>query len=319
MTHATGMIGAEPVSKGSSRRGALTAVLGGVLAASLAKQASAQVTSSPDTAQVQFALNLHYLLTNFLQVMIYGEGRQLPAALIRGGEGANSPGVSATSVKQIMFDVETRTIQARLNEIADEHWFRTELLRGILRADSPAQKLIDYSSTSFTTMFRLAGVIGQTETFDPYASPNNGLLAADTLLSVQASVLAGMLPNLTNDVVQATMVTMSATAASNATAVRYMIQQRAAQQPDLLVAVDKLAAWRDRVDGTATAERPLTPTVGSNGSAVTRIGQTNADGLYLTRTPQQALNVLFMTAGAVSQGGFFPTGINGIIGTSAAN
>lgn len=300
------------------RRAALAAMLGGMAAAGMAAasapaQAQAQMTSSPDTAPLQFALNLHYVTTNYLQVAIYGAGRQLIPDWIRGGEDPNSPGVPMTDGRQVPFTVETRTIQARMNEIADEHWWRTEMLRGILRADSPAQKRVDLSATPFTTMFRLAGAIGPDDSFDPYASPLNFVLASDTLLTVQASVLAGMLPTLTNDIVKATVTSLSTTAVANATTVRYILQQLAATRPGILTMVDRLVAWRDRIDGTSVTERPLT------GGTTSAIGQTNADGLFITRTPQQALNVLFMSSGAVTQGGFLPTGINGTIATAAAN
>lgn len=310
-TESTTGMGSPP-----NRRAALATLMGGAVAMGMvasSRPVAAQTTSSPDTVPVQFALNLHYVTVNFLQVAIYGAGRQLIPDWTRGGEGSNNPGVPMLSGRQVPFAVATRTIQARMNEIADEHWWRTALLRGILRADSPAQKLIDLSPGPFTNMFRLAGAIGPNDTFDPYASPVDFVLAADTLLAVQASVLAGMLPSLTNDIVKATFVSLSATASANATTVRYILQQAAATRPEVMTMADRLAAWRDRIDGTSTTDRLLSP------GGTTSIGLTNADGLFITRTPQQGLNVLFMNSAAVTQGGFLPTGINGTIAASAAN
>ncbi len=82
--------------------------------------------------------------------------------------------------------------------------------------------------------------------------------------------------------------------------------------------VDRLAAWRNGIDGSTTTDRGMSPVM-ANGWTVTRLALTDDDGLQLSRTPGQALNVLFMTSGAATQGGFFPTGINGSIKTSAAN
>ena len=315
MTGAERIVDEEGVRCGA-RRAALAALVGGTMLAGLARPAAAQVASSVDTVPLQFALNLHYLTTNFLQVVTYGEGRQLPAQHIRGGELSDKPGVSATSVLPVKFPTGVRGIQARIREIADEHWYRTLMLRAVLRADAPAQTEIDYSAQTFARLFVAAGAMASTDTLylytaspsDPLELVRNILLAAETLVSVQASVFAALLPSMTNEVTLPMMASLAASAASNATTIRSMLYEMAQAKPDLLTKVDRLAAWRDRIDGTATTDAGLSPVNGSGRTAVT-----DADGLYIGRTPQQALNVLFMSADAVTQGGFFPTGINGAI------
>lgn len=302
----------------TARRAAFAALIGGVVLAGAGAPAKAATSSSVDTAQLQFALNLQYLTTNYLQVVTYGfdsKPRQLPAELIRGGELTDKPGVSATTVKPITFSRETRGVQARIREMADEHWDRTKMLRAVLRADTPAQTLIDYRAETFTTMFRLAGAIANDATFDPYSSPANCLLGAETLLSVQASVYSAILPAMTDEVAMAMMGSMGASAASNATSIRTMLAALAQADPGIWTIVDRLAAWRDQVDGSAVTDRGLSPGM-SDGQTTTRMAVTNADGGWIGRTPQQALNVLFMTANAVTQGGFFPNGINGTIVSS---
>ncbi|WP_267347389.1 ferritin-like domain-containing protein [Sphingomonas sp. GM_Shp_2] len=278
----------------------------------------AQVSASYDTAQLQFALNLQYLVTNYLQVAIYGAGRQLPADLIRAGETGGMLGVPMTSGSQVAFLGQTRSINARLREIGDESWGRTILLRSLLRADTPAQKLIDLSPAAFTTMFRLAGAIDSAETFNPYASPLNCALAANCLIDVQAGALLSLVPTMTNELARDTIAALAANACSDAATVRSIIQSQswAQAQPDALTMMDRLAAWRNRISGTGTTDRGLSP-LGS--PPLTRLALVDADGLALARTPAQALNVLFMNSGAVTQGGFFPTGINGTTVRSAAN
>ena len=302
----------------ADRRQIMAALAGGTLLAVTSLPASAQVTSSVDTAPLQFALNLHYLGTNFLQVVIYGEGRQLPAEKIRGGELSGDAGVPATSVEQVSFPVASRAVQIRLQEIADSHWYRVETLRAYLRGDCPAQTLIDYSAERFTSMFRLAGAIGATETFDPYESPNNCLLAAETLLSVQASVYASILASMSNDVAMAMMASITATATNDLVNVRAMLNDAAQSDPTILTMLDKLAAWRNQVDGTATTDRAVSPVMGTTGIQ-TRLAPIDQDGLLLGRSPQQALNVLFFSQASVSQGGFYPNGVAGTIVRSAAN
>jgi len=299
-------------------RRALFALLAGAAILGTAGAARAQVSASYDTAQLQFALNLQYLVTNYLRVAIYGTGGQLPAQLIRGGETGTALGVSMTSGSQVAFLGQTRSISARLREIGDENLDRTTLLRSLLRADSPAQKLIDLSPAPFTTMFRLAGAIGPGETFDPYASPINCALAANCLIDVQAGALLSLVPTMTNDLARDTIAALAANVCSDAATVRAIIyvQSQVQARPDALIMVDRLAAWRDQISGAGVTDRGLSP-VGS--PSVSRLALVDADGLALARTPAQALNVLFMDAGAVTQGGFFPTGINGTTVRSAAN
>ncbi|MDQ1157215.1 hypothetical protein QE385_001542 [Sphingomonas sp. SORGH_AS 950] len=315
----TNVISVEKLAiAGAGRREFFATVLAGVAIAGTVGSASAQTASSVDTAPLQFALNLHYLSTNMLQLAIYGKDRQLPAQYIRGGETLDQPGVSATSAKQVSFPTGTRDIQSRIREIADSLWFRTLLLRSLLRADAPAQTQIDMSAERFTAMFRMAGAIGTDESFDPYASPLNLALAAETILAVQATALSGLLSQYTNSIVRAAMVSMASTAATDVTTVRTILMAAAPARPELMTMVDRMAAWRNGIDGSTITDRGMSPVL-INGQMTTRLGLTDDDGLHLMRTPGQALNVLFMTSGAATQGGFFPTGINGAIRTTAVN
>jgi hypothetical protein len=295
------------------RRSVLAALLGGAAFAISMGAAQAEGITSDEKSALQFALNLQYLTTNYLQAAIYGDGRQLQADNIRGGELSGEPGIVVTTAKQVRFSAATRDIQARVQEIGDEHWYRNLLLRALLRADVIAQKTIDMSPATFTTLFRLAGVIGADATFDPYGSPVDCLLGAETLISVQASVIGALVPRFTNDILRATMASFAASVGGDAATIRSMLyaQGQAA-------AIDKLAAWRDQIDGTGVTDRGLSATT-TSGNLMTRIALTDADGLLIGRTPAQALNVLFMTPSAATTGGFFPTGINGAITRSAAN
>lgn len=310
------LLGEEPLNDSvisMPRRAALAALVGSVAIGGMIGTARADELPSSARDALQFALNLQYLSTNYLQVAIYGEGRQLPLDYIRGGELSGEPGVMVTTAKQVRFSTATRDVQARLQEIADADWTRNLLLRGLLRADVVAQKMIDLSPATFTTLFQLAGVIGAGASFDPYESPTNCLLGVETLISVQASVISAMLPNFENDIIRATMASLAASAGGDASTVRSMLYAQG--QGD---AIDRLAAWRDQVDGSAVTDRGLSATTVS-GEPSTRIALTDADGLLIGRTPQQALNILFMSPNAVTTGGFFPNGINGAITRSAAN
>lgn len=305
---------------GSGRRAALLGLLGGAVVAGMASKAQADVSSSVDTVPLQFALNMQYLTTNYLQFIIYGNNRQLPAQHIRAGEIYGAAGVLAANLQQVKFPAASeRILQSRIQEIGDEHWYQTLTIRGMLRGDSIAQTAIDYRPEAFTAMLRLAGAIGPNDVFNPYASPANCLIGAEMLLSVQASVYASILGSMTNQIAMAMMMSMAATLASNVTSVRSMLYDLSATRPELITMIDKLAAWRDSVDGTSLTDRGLSPVTQADGRTASRLTVVDSDGLYLARTPQQALNVLYMTRAAVTQGGFFPNGINGGIVRSAAN
>lgn len=305
---------------GPHRRGALLTLLGGGIVAGLADSARAEIRSSVDMVPLQFALQLQYLVTNYLNYVIFGEGQQLPAQLIRAGEIFGEPGVVATNMQQVKFpSASERILLARIREMANTHWYQTLTIRDMLRGDSVAQPEIDYRPEAFTAMLRLAGAIGQNETFSPYESPVNCLIGAEMLLSVQASAIAPILGSMTNELAMAVMISMGASAASNVTSVRSMLYDLSASTPNVLTILDKLAAWRDRVDGTSTTDRGFSPTAQANGQTAARLTVIDRDGLYIGRTPQQALNILFMTSASVTQGGFYPKGITGGIVRSAAN
>jgi hypothetical protein len=303
--------------EGVARRAAMLALAGGLVLPGTIRRAEAQTSSSVDTASLQFALNTMYLTTNLMQVVSYGDRAYLDANLIRSGD-ALQEGTIPVGARQISFPSGTRLIRGRFTRIADEHWNRISLLRGALRADAPAQTLIDYSPATFNAMFQMAGAISSNTMFDPYASPANCLVALETLVSVQASVFCALLQTLTNPIALAFMASMAASTASDATVIRAMIFELQDSRPDLTAMIDRIAAWRDRVDGTSVTDRMLSP-VTNTGETVTQLATSNAEGLYLTRLPQQALNVLFMSAAAVTKGGFFPNGINGKYVQSAAN
>lgn len=302
------------------RRGALLAILGGAMLSGMTGESRAEVSSSVDKVPLQFALHMQYLATNYLQFLIYGDNRQLPPEHIRGGELSGDAGIVAQNLQQVRFPSDAeQVLQSRIQEIADEHWFQTLTIRGMLRADCVAQTFIDYRPETFTRMFRMAGAIGPNDTFDPYASPTNCLLGADVFLSVQASTYAGILSSMTDPIAMAMMMSMAATLASNVTSIRSMLYDLSASDPRLVTMMDRLAAWRNSIDGTSTTDLGMSPVAGADGNVATRLTVVDADGLYLSRTPQQALNVLFMTPASATKGGFFPNGINGGIVSSAAN
>jgi hypothetical protein len=71
---------------------------------------------------------------------------------------------------------------------------------------------------------------------------------------------------------------------------------------------------RDSLDG-AGADKDQGITVGASGRA--NLVPTDENSIAFSRTPQEVLNIVYLTPGAgVSKGGFYPAGLNGEIKTS---
>ena len=88
-----------------------------------------------------------------------------------------------------------------------------------------------------------------------------------------------------------------------------------------------ISGARDAVDGNVAVAGP--PTVFASDDqgllqmtnatgTLSNIVPTDSNALAFSRTTGQVLNVVYLTKAAVSAGGFFPAGVNGLIKTSTA-
>lgn len=75
-----------------------------------------------------------------------------------------------------------------------------------------------------------------------------------------------------------------------------------------------LSELRDRLDGNGVNDNGVLSSDGTSSTIL--VGGT--DGLVRPRKPEQ-LNILYITAGAATSGGFFPNRINGALQISGAN
>jgi hypothetical protein len=304
---------------GPSRRQLfMAALMGGALLAGASHGVAAEVTSGVDVEPLQILTNMFYTSVNYSQTGFYaddGIGRRLGSDLIRPGELSGQPVTEAIGARPTPFD--TDLVRVRVNEIVDDAWWRLVSARRFLRAEAPGQKLVDLSPATFTRLFRLAGAIGATETFDPYANEGNFVLGLFALTDFYPMAVRGLTPMFGNDVARVWFGALAGGVGNSAANLRALIVDLAIERPELLLMADRIVLWQDDVAGLTGVDRRIWPG-GDAGAPVANLIPVDADGLYPALTPQQVFNILFMSSSTVTSGGFFPEGVNGTIRTSGA-
>jgi hypothetical protein len=78
----------------------------------------------------------------------------------------------------------------------------------------------------------------------------------------------------------------------------------------LAAAANAISAARDSLDGPSDDDQGITVKNRAN------IVPTDSNGLVFGRTPQQVLNIVYLTPKVANSGGFYPKGVNGQLHTS---
>jgi hypothetical protein len=84
--------------------------------------------------------------------------------------------------------------------------------------------------------------------------------------------------------------------------------QRLLQRP-----LRRISDARDSLDGPADLDQGIKVRGKAN------IVPTDDNGIAFSRTPGQVLNIVYLNPAAVTEGGFFPEGVNGEVNTSDSN
>lgn len=291
--------------------GGAAAVGGAVIFASESNEAIAQ-TAPSDADVLNFALNLEYLEAQFYYFAAFGTG--LPSSLLTG---TGTQG-AVTGGKQVTFTDPVVAQYAR--EIAADERAHVEFLRAGLGTSAVAQPAIDIGSSvngAFSSAARAAGLIGATDTFDPYASDENFLLGAYIFEDVGVTAYKGAAPLLSSKTFLEAAAGILAVEAYHAAIVRTTLYAKGIQTPALIAATDAISNARDSLDGTLDIDQGLTP-LSTNPSA-SNIVPLDSNGIAFSRSTGQVLNIVYLNRAQVSGGGFFPNGVNGTIRASAAN
>jgi hypothetical protein len=274
-------------------------------------------TSVGDTDVLNFALNLEYLQASFFSQA--GLGLALGAYALEGNVTPGITGVgpqgTVTGGRAVAFTDQALAQIAR--EFAYDAAGHVAYLRSGLSTSAvaiPAINIAGDATGAFTAVMQAAGVIAAGATFDPYASEANFLLAAFVLADPAVAAYRGVATTFTSKTLLEGAAGMLATNAYHAGTIRLLLSQRAASDPTIAPNVQKISDWRDSIDGAADTDQGITGT-----ATVTNIVAADSNALAFGRSAAQTLNILYASKAAVTQGGFFPSGINGNVKTSAAN
>ena len=267
-------------------------------------------TALGDADVLNFALNLEYLEATFYSYAAFGSPLSSAST---GGVGTVG---TVTGGRQVSFTDQVVAQYAR--EIAaDEvnHVFFLRQALGSAAVSLPALNIDGGATGAFTAAARAAGVVSATGTFDPYASDENFLLAAFIFEDVGVTAYKGASPLITNKTYLEAAAGILAVEGYHAGLIRTTLYAKGiSTTPSLITAARQISDARDSLDGTSDDDQGITTTSGG-----ANLVPLDANGIAFSRSTGQVLNVVYLNKAAVSSGGFFPSGVNGSIKTSAAS
>jgi hypothetical protein len=266
------------------------AAAAGALAAGFPVPALAAVT---DADILNFALNLEYLEAEFYLRATTGSG--LPSGDTTG------LGTQGTVVGGSQVPFVDNTVAQFAQEIAADEKKHVVFLRGQLGSLAVAEPQINLKK-SFTTLARAAGVVGPTDTFDPFLNQTNFLLGAFVFEDVGVTAYHGAAPLLTSKIFLGYAAGILAVEAYHAGLLRTLLYLGKLFQP-----AQRISALRAELSG-ANDDQGIVLDGRAN------IVPVDNNGLAFSRTTSQVLNVVYGGVSTTS-GLFFPKGVNGTINT----
>ncbi|MBR0551855.1 ferritin-like domain-containing protein [Stakelama marina] len=291
----------------------VAAAVGGTTVAGLrATPASAQ--SAPSDGDVlNFALNLEYLEAQFYYHAAFGQA--LPDNLLTGA------GTQGTVNGGRMVNFSDDAVRKYAREIARDEMHHVEFLRSAIGGTAVAQPDLDISSDpngAFSSAARAAGLIGAGQSFDPYANDENFLLGAFIFEDVGVTAYKGASPLISDKTFLEAAAGILAVEGYHAAIVRSTLYAKGINAPSLVQATQKISDARDSLDGPSDDDQGIAP-MQIDGQTASNIAPLNEDSIAYSRSTGQVLNIVYLNNMAVDQGGFFPSGVNGAITTSAAS
>lgn len=282
--------------------GALIAACGG------GHDATAQSDAPSDADILNFALNLEYLEAQFY--VMAATGAALPGGQLTGtGTQGAASGARAVNFTDPL-------VRQYAKEIAADEVAHVAFLRSALGAAAVAQPAIDLGAAptgAFSTAARAAGLIGAGQSFDPYASDENFLLAAYIFEDVGVTAYKGASPLVQNKTYLEAAAGILAAEAYHAGLVRTVLYAKGLQTPALRSSADAISNARDSLDNAQDVDQGISPQ-----GDVSNIVPLDANGIAFSRSPGDVLNIVYLNPAAVSSGGFFPAGVNGSLVLSSA-
>ena len=288
-----------------------TAIAGGLFL-SHAPVAFGQTAAPTDADILNFALNLEYLEAQFYSYAATGSG--LPNSLLTG------TGMQGGVIGGRKVNFTDPVVSQYAQEIAQDEVAHVTFLRQQLGSSAVAQPAIDVGGTdpngAFSKAAQAAGLVPAGTAFDPYSTDENFLLGAYIFEDVGVTAYKGAAPLITSKVFLEAAAGILAVEAYHASLVRTVLYGKgiATPAPALIDATEKISDARDSLDGPSDDDQGV-----RNIGAASNIAPLDGNGLAYSRSAGQVLNIVYLNRMAVDRGGFFPTGVNGNIRTSAAN
>lgn len=284
-------------------------------------------TGVTDADVLNFALQLEYLEGNYYSYATTGSGIAASLQTGVGTQGAVATGSGAGAARAVTFTGSTddRVVGEYAREIAADEIAHITFLRSQLGAAAAAQPAINLSGSAsvtiggaavagaFTAAARAAGVIGANDIFDPFASVENFLIGSYVLTDVGVTAYRGSARLITNRTFLEAAAGIMSVEAYHDGVIRSNLWQRGLTVPSIYTRITQISNARDGLDGPTDTDQDI------GNAATANLVPTDAGGLVPGRTAAQVLNVVYQNRTAVTQGGFFPAGVNGTIRTSGAN
>jgi hypothetical protein len=252
-----------------------------------------EAVTTTDVNILNFALNLEYLEAEFYLRAAFGRG------LLDADTGGTGDAGSVSGGSVVPF--QDPAVRSFAEEIALDEENHVQFIRSALGSQAVARPTIDLDQ-SFTTAARAAGLIGPTQTFNPFADETSFLLGAFIFEDVGVTAYKGAAKLISDKTVLDAAAGILAVEAYHAGAIRLLVYQR-----NQIAAAKAISDLRDAADGPGDFDQPL------------RLqGQVNivpADlntSIAFGRNTAQVLRVVYL-GGASAGFGFFPDRLNGAI------
>jgi len=250
---------------------------------------SARAEEVSDEDIFRFALNLEYMEAEYYLRATTGKGIDASDA------GAN-PG-KVNGGRQVKF--EHKSIRDFGEELAGNELAHVRFYRKTLGPDAVDRPAIDFEA-GFKAVAQSAGLGGK---FDPFANEMNFLLGGMLFEDVGVTAYAGAAPLIKDkNNLKAAAGILAVEAYHMGMARSRLFEMGEAARK----AANAISDARDKLDGPEDLDQGIDV----NGKA--NFVPSNADAMVFTRTPQQVLNIVYLTdKSGVTSGGFYPNGMNG--------
>ena len=250
------------------------------------------LAQAPSDADIfNFALNLESLETEYYLRGAFGKGMDAADAgrnpgPVRGGK----------LVPWQNADLRYFMEEVAMNELRHVRFYRKTL--GSRAVSRPEMDL----TGGFAAAAKAAGL---GDNFDPFASEMNFFLGGMLMEDVGVTAYNGAVPLIRNKKYQQAASGILAVEAYHMGMARSTLYRMGSEARE---AANAISNARDTLDGPKDVDQGIS--VGGKANIV----PSDVDGIAFTRTPQQVLNIVYLTPRkGVTSGGIFPKGLNGAI------